>query len=211
MRGVLILQHEFVREDVGDMFLGKSDEELARLALKKQPHAFSELLNRYTRLMLYKISCVRSGGSEADDFMQECSLGLLDAVESYSAEEKASFRTYAGVCMDNRLKTALRKSASEKNKPLRGYVEISDYLEGSDADNTLGRGINPEEQMLINESAAELKQRLKELLSKKEHEVFSLYLSGRSYEEISKAMGVSLKTVDNALQRVRRKLKAGLK
>ena len=204
------MQRNFVREDVGDMFLGINDEELARLAEKKHPHAFSELLNRYTRLMLYKISCIRPGGLEADDFMQECSLALLDAVGSYSSENKASFKTYAGVCIDNRLKSVLRKSESEKNKPMLGYVEINDYLESSEAGSAVSKGSDPEEQILISESAAELRQRLTELLSKTEYEVFSMYLNGRSYEDIAKSIGVSQKTVDNALQRVRRKLKAGL-
>lgn len=204
------MQRNFVREDMGDMFLGINDEELARLAKNKHPHAFSELLNRYTKLMLYKISCVKPGGSEADDFMQECSLALLDAVDSYSSENKASFKTFAGVCIDNRLKSVLRKSESEKNKPLLGYVEITDYLESSDAGSAASKGNDPEEQMLINESVAELRQRLAEQLSDTEYKVFFMYLNGRSYENIAKNIGVSQKTVDNALQRVRRKLKAGL-
>ena len=207
----MILQRDFVREDVGDMFLGTTDEELARLVMEKQPHSFSEMLNRYTRLMLYKISCIRSGAAEADDLMQECSLGLLDAAENFSAEGAASFRTYAGICIENRLKTVMRMSGSEKNKPLRGYVEISDYLEGSDADDTLGKGVDPEEQILIKESVSELRQKLKELLSKREYKVFSLYLNGCSYDEIAKKVGISPKAVDNALQRARRKLRVGLK
>lgn len=210
MRGVLILQRNFVREDVGDMFLGINDEELACLAKNKHPHAFSELLNRYTKLMLYKISCIRPDGSEADDFMQECSLALLDAVDSYSSENKASFRTYAGVCIDNRLKSVLRKSVSEKNKPLSGYVEINDYFSSSEAGSAVSKGSDPEEQILVRESVTELRQRLAEQLSKTEYEVFSMYLNGRSYEDIAKSIGVSQKTVDNALQRVRRKLKVGL-
>ncbi len=204
------MRRNFVREDIGDIFIGVSDDELAQLAAKKQPHAFSELLNRFTNLMLYKISCIRPVSADADDLMQECSLALLDAVNRYSETGGASFKTFASVCIDNRLKSVLRRSEREKNKPLIDYVEISDYLMDSELNGESNRGDDPEEQMLISESAAELRQRLTTLLSEFELKVFILYLEGRSYDNIAAMLRASAKAVDNALQRVRRKLRIGL-
>ncbi len=200
-----------MREDTGNLFIGVNDEELARLAAEKYPQAFTELLNRYTRLMLYKISCIKPSGDEAQDYMQECSLALLDAVESYSGEGKASFRTYAGVCIDNRLRSVLRRSESDKNKPLSGYLELSDYLSRSEINGEVSGGTDPEEQILIRESIAELHGQLREKLSELEYKVFTMYLAGRSYQDIANNLGIAEKAVNNALQRVRRKLKPGLR
>lgn len=201
------MRRGFWCEDTGNTFIGVSDEELVCLAAEKHPQAFSELLNRFTRLMLYKISCVRTTGDEAQDLMQECSLALLHAAESYSTDGKASFRTYAGVCIDNCIRSAMRRSASEKNKPLSGYMELSDYLSTSEGNGEVSGGTDPEEQILISESIAELHQRLKAELSELEYKVFTMYLAGRSYRDIAESVGIAEKSVNNALQRVRRKLK----
>jgi len=189
------------------MFLGVSDEELVRLAAEKQPHAFSELLNRYTKLILYKISRIKPVADETEDYMQECSLALLKAVGSYSAEGKASFRTYAGVCIENCLLSVLRSEESDKNKPLSGYMEISDYYSRTDISGEVSGETDPEEQILIRESVEELQQQLKKRLSELEYKVFTMYLAGRSYHDIAEYFGISEKAVNNALQRVRRKLK----
>lgn len=203
-----------VREDVGDIFGGVSDEELAALAKAKQPHAFPELLNRFYQLMLYKVANVRARGSsfgvDMDDLMQEASLGLHGAVVTFSPDEGASFRTYAGVCIDNRLRSAMRKSAREKNKPLTHYIELSDLCEGEDALDKADAGADPEAQVLIGESVSELRAHMRALLSDNEYNTFTQYLSGCSYEDIAKSLGTNTKAVDNALQRVRRKLRDSL-
>jgi len=196
--------------DVGNRFDGVSDEELALMALKEQ-QAFPELLNRYYRIILYKVASVKACGMDADDLMQEASLGLYSAVRTFCAKENTSFRTYAGVCIDNRLRSAVRNSARDKNKPLTHYMELSDYYRQEDAFSTADTGTDPEATVLIDESVAELRQRLRELLSEKEYQVFTQYhLNDCSYEDIAKCLGMEAKAVDNALQRVRRKLKKSL-
>ena len=189
---------------------GLTDEALAALAAREQ-QAFPELLNRFHNIILYKIASVKTCGMDADDLMQEASLGLYSAVRTFSAGKNASFRTYAGVCIDNRLRSAVRNSARDKNKPLSHYMELSDYYKQEDAFSTTDAGTDPEAMVLINESVAELRQRLQTLLSEKEYQVFTQYhLNGRSYEDIAKCLGMDAKAVDNALQRVRRKLKNAL-
>ena len=206
INGVSILDHDFVREDVGGLYRGVPDDELALLAARNQPHAYSELLNRFTKIMLTKIAALRPYGIDADDLMQECSLGLLSAVRGFSPGEGASFRTYAGICIDNRLRSAIRGSTRAKHKPLSGYMELSDF-EQTNAIELADAGADPEAQILINESVAELKQRTLSLLSDVEYRVFQLYLAGRSYQQIANALNITTKAVDNAVQRVRRKLK----
>ncbi len=204
------MPHSIVLPDVSDQFRGVSDDELAAMALHEQ-QAFPELLNRYYRIILYKIASVKACGMDADDLMQEASLGLYNAVRTFSKGESASFRTYAGVCIDNRLRSAVRNSARDKNKPLTHYMELSDYYRQEDAFSTADAGTDPEATVLIDESVAELRQRLKKLLSDREYQVFTQYhLNDCSYEDIAKCLGMDAKAVDNALQRVRRKLKNAL-
>ena len=199
-----------VLEGRNDRFSGVSDDELAAMAAH-DPQAFPELLNRYYRIILYKVAHVKACGMDADDLMQEASLGLYSAVRSFSAKENASFRTYAGVCIDNRLRSAIRNSARDKNKPLSHYMELSDYYKQEDAFSAADAGTDPEAMVLIDESVAELRQRLMELLSEKEYQVFTQYhLHDCSYEDIAECLGMDTKAVDNALQRVRRKLKSAL-
>lgn len=199
----------FVREDVGGMYVGVSDGELAAMAAAKKPLAFSELLNRFTGLMLMKISFLRPRGMDANDLMQECSLGLLDAVGSYRPEAGASFGTYAEVCIDNRLRSAMRRAGREKNRPLEQYLELSELGGESEAELSEHEpGMqNPETALLIRESTAELMGQIRALLSDIEYKVFTLYLSGNSYIGIAGQLGTSEKAVDNAIQRVRRKLR----
>lgn len=200
------MHSKFCRDDTSSLFIGVTDEELVSLAAKKHPNAFSELLNRYTRLMLYRISCIKPVSDETEDYMQECSIALLDAVESYTPG-KASFRTYASTCIDNRLRSVRRSANSEKNRPMSGYLEINDYLAQPDVCNEAAPLSDPEEQMMISESISELHQRLRARLSEREYKVFTMYLSGRSYDYIAASLGMTRKSVSNALQRVRAKLR----
>ena len=197
------MPHDFVREDVGQLFCEVSDEELSAMAHEKDQKAFSELLNRYTEVMLGKIAYIKPCGMDADDIMQECSLGLLDAVNGYKTDGGASFRTFAGVSMDNRIKSAVRSGARDKNKPLSCYVELSNYYASERADGCT----DPEELVLIQESVAELRGYMVSLLSDTEYHVLDSYLSGASYDAIAAELGICAKSVDNALQRVRRKLR----
>lgn len=185
-------------------YVSFSDEALAALAAEKDQTAFSVLLERYNRLMLSKVSTIAPRGLDTADLMQECALGLLDAVRGFSANGGAAFRTFASVCIDNRLKSVLRKSARIKNRLMTDYVELSDATESEDL------SANPELQMLVREGVDELRHYMSVLLSDTEQKVFSLYLQGNTYDHIAKAVGISSKSVDNALQRVRRKLKSAV-
>lgn len=180
-----------------------TDGELVARVRQGNQEAFSELISRYYGLLQWKISGYRKLGIDADDLLQEATLGLLDSVMSFQEGKGASFETYATVCVNNRLATLYRAAARQKNIPfhsLAGFPE--ETLPEADA------GVNdPETVMIDRENLQQIKKRIEETLSTLEFQVLSLYLNGLTYAQISKSLSISPKAVDNALQRIRAKLK----
>ena len=177
-----------------------SDMELVSAWRSGDQNAFSLLLERYKKTILAKISAVHSD-AEADDLAQECALGLLDAAESYDRNGGASFHTYASVCMDNRLRSAVRRSLREKNLINSRSSALEEEMP------SVSQSDDPEKLMLARESAAQLWRLINEFLSPTEYNVLMLSLSGCSYAEIARRLDITVKSVDNALQRVRHKIK----
>lgn len=187
-------------------FSSLSDVELAELAKHGVSDAFAELTSRYMSVIRAKAAVRRSTLLELDDLCQEGLLGLLSAAKTYNPDGGASFKTYAEVCIGNRLIMAFRAAASRKNAPLANSVPLS----GREDVDIAGRGeniLNPEDLLLDSESVNNIWEHVKAALSEKEFAVFKLYLSGMSYAEISKKLSTNAKAADNAMQRVRMKLK----
>jgi len=181
-----------------------TDSQLACLVSNGNSDAFVELTARYMSLIRVKAAPFRCTMREADDLCQEGLWGLLCAARTYDATGKAAFRTYAGVCINNRIIMAFRAAASRKNSPLNDFVSLSDDgLQIDMADSTT----NPETILMDRESVIAIQRRIQKNLSKIEQQVLILYLSGCSYHEVAAKLGVTAKAVDNALQRVRLKLK----
>ena len=191
---------------------GVSDDSLVDLVFRNGSRdiasadgaAFTELFCRYADLMLCRIAGMRPCGLDADDLIQECSIGLLMAARSYSAEGGASFRTYATVCIDNRLRSLRRGVQRNGQRPLNDYIELSEL--GEAGREPTDPAPDPETLVLITESVSELRERMLSMLSETEFRVFTEYLSGTSYGAIAEKLGISAKSVDNAIQRARRKL-----
>lgn len=183
------------------------DEALASLC-GGEPSAFELLSQRYYRMISDFARGFAGNPADCDDYMQEGLLGLLAAASSYQPEGSASFRTYAAVCIRNRMRTAFKKqhpdSAAEQmypavslDDPEQPYGEL--LADGEDS---------PEQAYLEKERVAELYERIASVLSRQELEIFLLSVSGLSYEEIAARKKVSVKSVDNAIQRARRKLRS---
>lgn len=164
---------------------------------------YSELLNRYTDMMISKVVNITLSGVDAYDLMQVCAIGLLYAALSYSTEGGASFATYASRCIDNRIRTALKSGKRKKHLPLSGYSDIEEVGDTLFID----PDSDPETRALIDESVSEMTAQMSQVLSDTEHAVFADSLCGFSYQQISGHLGISVKAVDNALQRARRKLR----
>lgn len=181
------------------------DETLVSV-LAEQPPAFEVLFERYRHLVSGIASSYAANAADAEDYVQEGMLALLAAASSYSQKYNASFRTYATVCIRNRI-----RNVSGRERAISGRSAQSVSLD--DPDNTetallIGSEDSPEERFLEKERTSELYAKLAELLSEQERETFLLAVRGFSYAEIAGRLHVSEKSVDNAIQRARRKLRA---
>lgn len=182
-----------------------NDSRLAALVREGNSDAFLELTSRYMTLIRAKAAPFHSTMLEADDLCQEGLLGLLDAVRSYREERGASFRTYAGTCITNRIIMAYRWAVGGKNLPLNDFVPLNE--DGASYRGIAEENADPEKMLVDEENLRLLKQFISRDLSKMEHQVLMLYLGGYTYQEIANALHITSKAADNALQRVRRKLK----
>lgn len=185
----------------------KSDQELLALYRKGSQEACACLLARYANLINRRISAVQIRGIERDDLRQEAYMGLLGAVRSYDEAKNSSFGAYASFCIANSLKNLFAAASTKKADLYRKTISLQE----SGLENLYGaEDTNPEARMIAEESYAGLRRLLSEVLTPLEQEVLRLYFSGCSYHETAARLHVSPKSVDNALQRVRRKLKAAL-
>lgn len=186
---------------------GYTDDQLVSLVGNGNADAFVELTGRYLSLIRAKAAPFRSSMLETDDLCQEGLLGLFSAARSYQSGGKASFRTYAGVCITNRIITAYRTAAGHKNFPLNNSLSLNDNPDlDLDVRLPLDLVANPETLLIDRENLEIVKKHIKQTLSKMEQQVLFLYLSGYSYAEISANLHITVKAADNAIQRVRRKL-----
>lgn len=165
--------------------------------------AMALLLARMAPTVKYAVQRARrTGFSESEDLAQEGMLGLLAAIKTFDPQKGASFSTYAGACVGNRITTAVRKSLRSGEVPEEKLVSLDNINVFVTDDSS-----NPESIIIGKDEADRLIRILDERLSVFEREVLHLYLSGSNYSEISAALSVSEKAVDNALQRIRKKLK----
>ena len=178
-----------------DDFTRLSDDEL--LALSRQSHdAMRELILRHTRLVRICARPLFLAGGDNEDLVQEGMIGLLDAIRGYDEHSGASFETFAALCIRRRMISAVRAAAARKHAPLNESVPLEH--------GALVSG-DPEAEIISRESFRDFMNALGDSLTDREREVLSLYLEGCSYREISRRTGRPLKSVDNAVQRIRRK------
>ncbi|MCI5800796.1 MAG: sigma-70 family RNA polymerase sigma factor [Oscillospiraceae bacterium] len=181
------------------------DDELARRAREGDTDALVLLIARYSVLAGGRAKSYRVAGLEEEDLTQECLIGLLKAVRNYDGA--ASFRPYAVLCMKRQLFTAVKAGLAKKHGPLNNYVSLEG--EGSPFPGAFEPSVDGPETLLILEEGMEQRRRQMEaLLSSFERDALKLYLCGFTYEEMSKRLKSTEKSVDNALQRVRRKLRS---
>ena len=185
-----------------------ADEELVSLFDRGDRAASDCLLERYKG---YVRSLSRARfliGGETDDLIQEGMIGLVKAIRDYDPEKGASFKTFATLCIVRQHNTAIEASARQKNEPLNRSVSLTDD-EWENAFRLMKTGSStPEEILLEREASKELEEKIRKLLSPFENQVLSLYLDEVGYREIAKRLGKTPKTIDNAIQRIRKKVRA---
>ena len=191
-------------------FPALSDLELLMLARKGDDLAENELIVRYRRVVR---ACTRPyflAGGDSEDLMQEGMIGLLSAMRRFDASGGAAFRTYAEVCIRRRVISAARSASRLKHSPLNDGVSLEEILSDENHRDARGRGRrfdrSPEDQLLAREREGDFSKLYPRYLSAFETEIMGFYLEGFSYEEIAARSGRSVKSVDNAVQRIRKKL-----
>lgn len=176
----------------------KSDKEL--LTLRRNENVTNELINRYKPIVEAIAMKYINSPLEKDDLVQEGMIGLLAAINSYREEKGASFSTYAGHCINNSIQSALKKVSRLKDIPQSNIVSLEEnYI------NDVVH-LSAEDEYLAKESVSTLSTVLYEELSSFENEVLRLYIVGCSYSEIAEKLDKNTKAIDNAIQRVRKKL-----
>ena len=188
-----------------------SDEQLVVLAQNDDEIALNEIFNRYkSRVNAIARSYFLIGG-DIEDIVQEGMIGLYKAIRSYTSDKKASFKTFASVCIKHQIQNEVKKASSEKNMILSTAIPILEQAD-FDEDSEKGEVIimsdlpSPDDKVIAKENAKELNQKVNEKLSSLERKILSLYLRGYNYTEIATLGDVNKKSIDNALTRIKSKL-----
>lgn len=176
--------------------------------------AMDKLIERYRGFVRMKASAYFLAGGEGEDLVQEGLIGFYKAVRDYRSDREASFRSFAELCVTRQIITAIKTAARNKHTPLNTYVSFSHTRAGASGDQEMSLAevlpgdpvIDPVSQVISSEELRSLVECLGDSLSALESGVLTMYLEGRSYEEIAGRLDCTPKTVDNALQRVKRKV-----
>lgn len=191
-----------------------SDELLVRMARDGDEKAENFLLKKYKDFVRSKARAYFLVGGDSDDLIQEGMIGLYNAIGHYDESMASSFMTYAAICINNKLISAVSADGRQKNAPLNGYVSIySSITDETGEEASLSdvlpdtENINPEAIILNEEQEKLMINRLFGKLSALEKEILSYYMEGMSYSEIAKLIGKTEKSVDNAIQRIRLKMR----
>jgi RNA polymerase sporulation-specific sigma factor len=192
-----------------------SDEQLVQAARAGDERALHDLLDRYRGFARNRARSYFLAGGDRDDVVQEGMIGLYKAVRDYAEGHGASFRSFAELCITRQILTAVKTATRQKHTPLNSYVSF-DRPHGDDLTGTVGDrlavevGADPLERLVEDDDLRDLQRTFDEVLSALETEVVQLYVEGRSYQEIAALLGRHVKTIDNALQRSKRKLEHAL-
>ncbi len=191
-----------------------SDEEIVLLAQNGNEAALEHIIIRYRNFVYQKANKFFLVGSDRDDLVQEGMIGLYEAVKAF-ASGKTTFRSFAGLCIRRQMISAIKTATRNKHKPLNSYVSLNneDFVAESSASliDSPASPQNPEAIVIDKENLSGIETTINSTLSKLELEVLMLYLNGLSYQEIAESVGKDIKSVDNAIFRVKKKLENAIK
>jgi RNA polymerase sporulation-specific sigma factor len=188
------------------------DESIVEAAREGDDAAQEYLINKYKNFVRAKARSYFLIGADREDIIQEGMIGLYKAIRDFRNDKLASFRAFAELCITRQIITAIKTATRQKHIPLNSYISLNKPIFDEESDRTLLDIISednvsdPETMMINREEFAGIEVKMAEILSNLEWEVLSKYLQGRSYQEISEDLGRHVKSIDNALQRVKRKL-----
>ena len=202
---------------VGQAPIDISDDDLVKLFRDGEVQALNLLLERYRRFARAKARGYFLVGADFDDIEQEGMIGLFKAVRDFRPDRQASFRAFAELCITRQIITAIKTATRQKHQPLNRYVSLSGLRVVDDPSEWWVEELlddhqvpDPADEIVSLETMAAMRASMAEMLSTLEVDVLRLYLEGRSYQEIGVLLGRHVKSIDNALQRIKRKLEAHL-
>ena len=189
---------------------GIKDEELISRFKNGESEILDYLMEKYKNMVRKKARTMFLIGGENDDLIQEGMIGLFKAVRDYQPDRDAAFQTFASICVDRQIYNAIQSSNRQKHQPLNSYISLSE--QDGENEEHLGDnwGENPESIIIDQENVQDLEQEITATLSPMENQVLEYYLEGNGYGEIAQIMGKTPKSIDNALQRIRIKIREQL-
>lgn len=188
------------------------DEEIVEMVRAGSAEALDHLINKYKNFVRAKARSYFLIGADREDIVQEGMIGLYKSIRDFRGDKLASFKAFAELCITRQIITAIKTATRQKHIPLNSYVSLDKPIYDEDSDRTLldvicGTRVSDPEELIINqEEFDDIEIKMGEILSDLERQVLMLYLDGRSYQEIAVDLNRHVKSIDNALQRVKRKL-----
>lgn len=198
--------------DLFNKYEKMTDEELVELSAAGDEIATGCVMSRYKNIVRSKARMYFLVGADKEDIIQEGMIGLFKAIRDFDGERLASFKGFAELCIKRQIITAVKTATRQKHMPLNTYVSLSNPMYDGDAEGLLEDVLpgvaesDPEHLFISKENAEFLSVKMDEVLSQLEKSVLALYLEGKSYQEISVILNRSQKSIDNALQRVKKKM-----
>ena len=198
--------------ELHDEKLDLLDEDLVLSARAGEVEAVEYLMNKYKNFVRAKARSYFLVGADREDIIQEGMIGLYKAIRDYRSDKLSSFRAFAELCITRQIITAIKTATRQKHIPLNSYVSLNKPIYDDESERTLldviseRSTINPEDLIIGREEMGSIEGKLGEVLSELEWEVLTAYLEGQSYQEMAADLNRHIKSVDNALQRVKRKL-----
>ncbi|WP_432792306.1 RNA polymerase sporulation sigma factor SigH [Peptacetobacter hiranonis] len=194
----------------------KEEYEVVKRAANGDRMALEYIMAKYKNFVRVKAKSYFLIGADREDIIQEGMIGLYKAIRDFDETKAHSFRSFAEVCITRQIITAIKTATRQKHIPLNTYVSLSKPIYDEESERTLldiitaSMVTNPEELIISKEELKNIEDKINKLLSELEQEVLGLYLNGKSYQEIADIIGKEPKSIDNALQRVKRKLEKHL-
>ena len=185
-----------------------SDEELIARLRAGETAIEDYLMEKYKGLVRQKARAMFLIGGDTDDLIQEGMIGLFKAIRDYRGDKEASFYTFAQLCVDRQMYNAIQSSTRQKHQPLNSYISMN----GEEWETQMGSKTeqSPETIIIAQENAVQMEEKIRKQLSTFENEVLTLYLDGNNYQQIGEKMNKSSKSIDNALQRIKGKVRESL-
>ena len=193
-----------------------SDEELISYTREGDTDALEYLIHRYRNFVKTKARSYFLIGADREDIVQEGMIGLCKAIRDFKPDKLSPFKAFAELCVTRQIITAIKTATRQKHMPLNSYVSLNKPVYDDEGERTLldvlsgVKVADPEELMIAQEECAGIERKISELLSDLEKKVLLYYTQGRSYQEIAYELDRHVKSIDNALQRIKRKLERHL-